>query len=107
MNWDVQYADSALQDLQAIYDYISEILLEPGIAGKQTDRIMDAIDSLEHMPLCHRLYDYEPWHSRGWRVMPVGNYLVFYFPDESRRVTNIIRIIYGGRDIEKHLDQQL
>ena len=105
MNWDIQYTNSAYQDLQGIYDYISDILLEPGIAIKQTDRIMGAIGSLENMPLRYRLYEHEPWHSRGWRVMPVGNYLVFYLPDELRAVVDIIRIIYGGRDIETHLGE--
>jgi len=105
MIWHVRYTKSAGQDLQNIYDYISNVLLEPGTAEKQTDRIMDAAYSLEHIPLCHCLCDYEPWHSNGWRVMPVDNYLVFYFPDESQNAVTIFRIMYGGRDIEKHLSK--
>lgn len=107
MIWDVCYTDTAIQDLQGIYDYIADILLEPDIAGEQTDRIMDAADSLEHMPFRHRLYDYEPWQSKGLRVLPVDNYLIFYLPDESQYTVTIIRIMYGGRDIEKHMGKQL
>ncbi|MDR0272434.1 MAG: type II toxin-antitoxin system RelE/ParE family toxin [Clostridiales bacterium] len=73
MIWTVQYTDSAEQDLQGIYDYISDVLLVPETAEKQTERILDAAESLEHMPYRHRLCDYEPWRSRGWRVMPVDN----------------------------------
>ena len=105
MNWHVHYTKSAEQDLQGIFDYISNVLLEPAIAEKQTERIMDAADSLEHMPLRHRLCDYEPWRSEGWRVMPVDNYLVFYFPDKSKDIVAISRIMYAGRDIEKHLSK--
>ena len=105
MIWDVYYADSARKDLQGIYDYIADVLSEPGIAERQIDRIIDAADSLEHMPFRYRLYDYEPWHSRGLRVLPVDNYLVFYIPDESRSTVAVIRIMYRGRDIEKHLEQ--
>jgi len=105
--WDVHYTNIAEQDLQSIYDYISDVILEPGTAEKQTDRIMDAADSLGQMPFRHRMCDYEPWRSRGWRVMPVDKYLVFYLPYESQGIVAIMRIIYGGRDIEKHLDKIL
>ena len=105
MIWNICYTASARQDLQDIYDYIADILFELEVAEKQTNRIMDAIDSLEHMPLRYRLYDYEPWHSKGWRVMPVDNYLVFYFPDESQDIVAIIRIMYRGRNIKEHLNK--
>jgi toxin ParE1/3/4 len=103
MIWEVFYTDDALQDLEDIHDYISLILLEPGIAEKQTNRIMDAADTLEHMPLRYRLYEHEPWHSKGLRVLPVDNYLIFYLPDELKNTVAIIRIMYGGRDIESQL----
>jgi toxin ParE1/3/4 len=103
MIWKVEYTDDANQDLQDIYDYIADVLLEPTTAANQTDRIMDAVDSIEHMPLRHRLYDRDPWRSKGLRVMPVGNYLAFYLPVESVGIVSIIRIMYGGRDIETHL----
>jgi toxin ParE1/3/4 len=103
MTWVVHYTDSAKQDLRDIYSYISDVLLEPVTAEKQTSRIMDAVDSLDHMPLRYRLYDKEPWCSKGLRVLPVNNYLVLYIPDESSHIVKIIRIMYGGRDVEKHL----
>ena len=84
MNWDVEYSADALQDLQDIFDYISKTLLEPSIAAKQTDRIMDAVDSLDQMPLRYRLYDREPWSSMGLRIMVVDNYLVFFYLVRSR-----------------------
>lgn len=100
----MNYTEDAAQDLQGIFDYISDVLLEPVTAANQTDRIMDAADSLDHMPLRYRLYNKELWRSRGLRVMPVDNYLVFYLPDETKKTVAIIRIMYGGRDIDKHLN---
>ena len=102
--WRVDYAEDAVQDLQAIYDYISKTLQEPVIAERQTNRIMDAADTLDHIPLRYRLYDNEPWRSRGLRVLPVDNYIIFYLPDETQNTVTIIRIMYGGRDIEKQLN---
>ena len=105
MTWNVEYTDDAEQDLQGIYDYISDTLLEPVTAAKQANRIMDAVDSLGQMPLRYRLYDNELWRAKGLRVLPVDNYLVFYLPDEPKSIVSIIRIMYGGRDIEKHLNK--
>ena len=102
-SWNVFYTEDAEADLQGI---LEDILREPAIAANQTDRIMDAVDSLDHMPFRYSLYDKEPWHSRGLRVLPVDNYLVFYLPIESQGTVAIIRIMYGGRDIEKHLAEK-
>jgi len=105
MIWKVAYTEDAEQDLVGIYAYILDVLLEPATAEKQTDRIMDAVDSLDHMPLRYRLCNREPWRSNGLRVLPVDNYLVFYLPDEPKYSVSIIRIMYGGRDVEKHLSK--
>lgn len=103
MSWTIIYSDRARQDLRNIYEYIAYNLLAPETASKQTERIMKSIRSLEEMPKRYRLYDNEPWHSQGIRFFPVDNYLVFYLPDEEESTVNIVRIMYGRRDINKQL----
>lgn len=105
MKYAIEYTDSAMQDIRNIYGYISETLLEPEIASNQAQRIMKEIRSLEEMPMRYRLYDDEPWHSKGLRFFPVDNYLVFYLADEETGTVKIIRVMYGGRDIKNQLDQ--
>lgn len=105
MIWKVDYTDDALNDLQGIFDYISLNLLEPVTAANQTERIMDAADSLDNMPQRHRRYDREPWHSRGLRALPVDNYVIFYLPNKSKGTVYIIRIMHGRRDTDKHLSE--
>ena len=105
MIFHVAYSAEARQDLRDIYEYIAYELLVSETAAGQTERIMKAIRSLEQMPMRHRLYEEEPWHSQGLRVLPVDNYLVFYLPDENSATVNIIRIMYGGRDIDKQLNE--
>ena len=105
MIFHVAYSAEARQDLRDIYEYIACELLVPETAAGQTERIMKAIRSLEQMTMRHRLYEEEPWHSQGLRVLPVDNYLVFYLPDENSATVNIIRIMYGGRDIDKQLNE--
>lgn len=104
MIFDVSYSAEARQDLRDIYEYIAYELLVPETAARQAERIMKAARSLEQIPMRYRLYEGEPWHSQGLRVLPVDNYLVFYLPDETNATVSIIRIMYGGRDIENQLN---
>lgn len=104
MIYRVLYSAKARLDLRSIYKYIAEDLLAPKAAARQTRRIMEAVRSLEQMPMRHRLYEEEPWNSQGLRVFPVDNYLIFYLPDEPSATVSIVRIMYGGRDIERQLN---
>ena len=104
MSWDIQYDPDAEQELDRIFAYICDVLIEPEIAKKQVARIVSAAASLDHFPLRHRLCDFEPWRSRGVRVLPVDNYLIFYYPNESTHLVTILRIIYGARDLAAQLE---
>ena len=99
MRWDVRITDEAEDDLQDIFDYISIVLKEPGTAAKQIDRILNAVDSLDSMPMRCRAYDEEPDLSKSLRVLPVDNYLILYLPDEKKYTVDIVRVIYGRRDV--------
>lgn len=104
MIFHVVYTAEARQDLRDIYEYIAYELLEPGIAGGQTDRIMKAARSLEQMPMRHTRYEEEPWRSQGLRFLPVDNYIIFYLPDETTGIVSIIRIMYGDRNVKRQLN---
>lgn len=43
------------------------------------------------------------WHQRNMRIMPVDNYLVFYVPSQENSTVTIMRIMYGGRYIDKQI----
>ena len=104
MIYEIVYSNEAKLDLRDIFEYIANELLEPEIASNQVKRIIKAIYSLEQMPLRYKLYEEEPWHSQGLRVLPVDNYLVFYMSNKENSIGNIVRIMYQGRDIKKQLD---
>ena len=105
MKYKVMYTAVAKKDLQNIFRYISEGLLAPENATGQTGRIITAIRKLGTMPNRNRLYEEEPWHSRGLRFFPVDNYLVFYKADDEAEMVYIVRIMYSGRDVHKQLSQ--
>jgi toxin ParE1/3/4 len=99
----VEYTEQAESDLRGIYEYIAFTLLEPSIAKNQAGRIMSAVNGLYKMPERFPLYEKEPWGSRGFRVMPVNNYIVFFISEKAKKLVTIMRIIYSGRDIENEL----
>ena len=101
----VVITDEAEMDLQAIFDYIAFELLSPENADSQLTRIEEAIEMAGVLPEKYRRYEKEPWHSRNLCLFPVDNYCVFYIPDEAKKTVTIIRVIYGGRDIDKELNR--
>ncbi len=103
--WEIRYTETAKNDLKGILAYISGVLLEPGIAADLYRDLTAAIRSLETMPYRFHLYDAEPWAGQGIRVLRLKNYLTFYQPDEATHTVRIIRVMYGGRDIDEQLKQ--
>ena len=107
MNYEVRLTTEAENDLRGIFEYIAFELQSPQNAAGQLDRLEQSIMSLDQMPERFRVYEKEPWHSRDLRIMPVDNYLVFYIPNHEEQTVKIMRVIYGGRDIDKQLHRFL
>lgn len=104
MKYSVVLSPEALNDIDNIYSYIAVTLGEKEIAAKMVREIENSILSLDEIPKRFKLYDDEPWRSRELRVMNVKKYLVFYFADDDIQTVNVLRVIYGSRDIGKELN---
>ncbi|MCM1123022.1 MAG: type II toxin-antitoxin system RelE/ParE family toxin [Eubacterium sp.] len=107
MSYEISITPQAKSDLRSIYEYIAFDLQSPQNAASQLDCLEESIDSLDEMPERFRVYDKEPWHSRNLRIMPVDNYLVFYIPNHKENVVMVIRVMYGGREVDRQLNQHL
>ena len=103
MIFEIEVSEQADRDLRNIYEYIALELQSPENAAGQLNRLEEGIMGLDQMPERFCGYEKEPWHSRGLRIMPVDNYCVFYIPDAEYAVITIIRVMYGGRDIDAQL----
>lgn len=106
MNYSVEITDTAEKDLRCIFEYIAYELQSVQNALSQLSRLEESIMGLDSMPERFRVYDKEPWRSRNLRVMRVDNYLVFYVVKKETKTVSIVRVMYGGRDINKHLSVQ-
>ena len=103
MKYEVFTTEQAVADLGAIFEYIAYTLLAGQNAKGQLDRLEQAIQTLDDMPERYRLYEKEPWRSRNLRIMPVDNFLVFYITEKQEKKVTVIRVMYGGRDIDRQL----
>ena len=52
------------------------------------------------MPERYERVDWEPWYSQGVRKVPVDNYIVYYLVNGEDLSVEIVRLFYGGRDVE-------
>ena len=93
MIYRVALTEQADSDLRGIYEYIAFSLQEPE----------ENILKLADMPGKFKLYEKEPWRSRGLHQMPVDHFIVFYIPDEEEKTVTVIRVVYGGRNIDVQL----
>ena len=96
----IVYSPQALEDLKDIYAYISEELQVPDTARNQVNRIREKIRSLDFMPMRYAIVDWEPWKSMKMHKIPVDIFIVFYIVDMNSMTVTVIRIVYGGRDIQ-------
>jgi len=87
---------AAKQDLQDIIDYVNE--LSPDAAHKLYDEIVEGVGSLSQMPGRCPLLKNPVLRVKGYRVLIVHNYLVFYVVNGNR--VEIRRILYGRRKYE-------
>ena len=104
MKYSIVLTETAQADLSAIFRYIAVDLQSVQNANAQLSRIEKAIVSLDQMPERYRAYDRKNWRERNLRIMPVDNYLVFYVPTHDDTTVTVMRIMYGGRDIDRQLE---
>lgn len=105
MTFEIEISDQASNDLKNIYEYIGFELQSPENAKGQLERLEKGIFGLEQLPERFRKYDKEPWYSRGLHIRPIDNYCILYILDLDKLLVTIIRVMYGGQDIEMQLEK--
>ena len=104
MKYVVDITDSALEDMDAIYDYIRITFSDPMSAAKQYDRIADEILTLEDMPLRFGVPQFEPCISAQLHRMLVDNYSVFYLVRGG--TVTVTDVLYSASDLEARLGKR-
>ncbi len=101
----IVYSPKARNDLDEIWTYISEKLLNPSAAEATVNGILDTIDMLQAQAEIGKPLYFSSDLFSGYRFLVYKNYLAFY--RTSADTIYIDRIIYGKRDYMRLLFRDL
>ena len=107
MSYMVEMTDQARTDLRGIYEYLAFTLRSRINADRLLDRIERAILSLSEMPERYKVLDLGFEAARTVRMVTAGRYCVIYHVAKERGAVQILRILYGGRDIPAEIEKEL
>ena len=99
----IQFMSLAIQDIAEITDYIAEVLSAPQAAYDLLAKIDEAVKPLEQFPFIFPVYKDAAFTKLGYRIRPVGNYLLFYVVVGN--AVEIRRVIYAKRNLPEILEQ--
>lgn len=102
-NYEIILTDVAKEELEEIYEYISEHLLEKAAANRLMDKIEQSILRLEQNPYSCVEVRIKP-HNEVYRKLVIDNYVALYEVDEKYKQVVIYRVIYGKMDYLKIME---
>ncbi len=86
----------AYRDLEEIYAYIAENLLEPAAAGRIIDELEKAILSLEQLPERGAIRRTGVYAKGEYRQLFVKNYTVIYRVRKEKKEVHIVTVRYAS-----------
>ncbi len=90
----VKLLPRAYRDLDDIYAYIAQTLLEPGTAQRLLDALEEAIFDLESLPQRGAPRKTGAYANKGYRQLFVRNFTVVYRVDETQKQVIIVTVRY-------------
>ena len=97
--YEVMLYPKAFRDIDDIYAYIALEKLSPENAKGQTDRIWEAIKTLEYMPESHQERLVGRYAGKGYKQLVVDNYLAIFKIDKTSKKVFVLTVQYQGRNI--------
>jgi addiction module toxin, RelE/StbE family len=91
----IRLLSHAYRDLDNIYAYIAETLLEPGTAQKLLEVLEEAIFSLEELPKRGALRKNGAYVDKGYRQLFTNNFTLIYRVDETKKMVVIVAVRYS------------
>ena len=93
--YSVKLMSRAQRNLDGIYTYIAQTLMEPGTALALVERIEKEILSLDQMPYRYPVRQTGAYANRGYRQLLVGNYTIIYRVDEAKKQVIVVTVRYS------------
>ncbi len=93
-NYVVKLYACAYRDLDGIYTYIAENLLEPGTAMNMVNELEKAIFSLEQLPERGAIRRVGAYAKENYRQLFVKNYVIIYKVLKEKKEVHVVTIRY-------------
>lgn len=97
------FAERARVDFEKIAYYIAVELVNPAAASRFADALYKKIDEACTFPDSGSHVENVALPFGGTRKKLVGNYVMYYLPDEIHRKIVVLRVVYGKRDMDNIL----
>ena len=96
MKYRIKFLPDAKADKDDIKAYLDTFYA--GTAKRFLDSLNSKITRLKDFPYLYPTYEDDP----DYRVLVIGDYLVFYVVIEDGKFVEIHRIFHGSKDISQH-----
>lgn len=100
IKFQLKLTPKASQDLNEIYDYISNNLNNDTAAQALLEKIEKSIMHLKVFPQLGSLVADLELKARGYRKIIVENYIVFYLINEAQESVVIMRVLFGRKEYQ-------
>jgi addiction module RelE/StbE family toxin len=101
--YNLRFTSKAEEDLDEMFEYISNELFSPESAENLMDKIETSIMMLKTFPYSSSYVLDKILRKRGYRRLIVDHYIVFYLVNEKEQLVIIMRILYSARNYQNFL----
>lgn len=101
--FDYNFTQKAVQDLEEILHYISVDLSNPQAAARLNTHIFQNIDTMRNFPEMGAIVENEFIRDKTVRKVTVGHFILYYKNHYDTKRITILRILYGRRNLNEIL----
>lgn len=101
--WGYRMTQKAGADLDDIVGYLTVELSNPTDASDFVYKLQDSIEKIRLFPESNPLVVNDFMPDTKVRKKSVGNYIVYYLPDDAEKMIFILRIIHSRRNMDEIL----
>lgn len=99
----LKFTKEAQSDLFEIFDHIANNLAAPIAAGSLIDKIEKASENIALFPYAGSIPNDGTLAKKGYRLLVVDNFIIFYQVDEAALIVKVIRVVYGKSNYQQFL----
>lgn len=98
-----QLSQKAENDLNDIIRYLAVDLANPKAASTFLEKFQSAVDEVRLFPQSGSPVPNDFLNGINIRKVLIGNFIMYYLPDDTEQTIFVVRIVYGRRNLEEIL----